>query len=138
MNKYIKEIQKYKTDMAKTVVIDLDGVLTDFENCTYGCDYSDYPEKWQKLQRLKCPLRPGAVEFLTRLKEMGLKIIIYTSRIQAEASDTYAWLTQNKVPYSDIVFGKPRGVIYIDDLAHEFKNFTEAEKEIIRRTQDVH
>ena len=133
MNKYLKEIQKFKTDMSRAVVVDLDGVITDFEHCTVGCNYTGYPERWQQLKRDQCPLRQGAVEFLTRLKNSGLKIIIYSSRIQQESKSTWNWLKKHHVPFDELVLDKPRGFCYIDDLAHEFKSFEEAEKEICAR-----
>lgn len=114
--------------MAKTIVIDLDGVIADFENCKEGCDYSGYPETYQQLKRLNCPLREGAIEFLTKIKSQGFKIIIYTSRVQQESKLTLDWLKKYKIPYDELYLDKPRGIIYIDDLAHEFKSFEEAEK----------
>jgi len=134
MNKYLQEIHKAKTDMARTVVIDLDGVLTDFENCKVGCNYEGYPKTYKQLQRDKCPLREGAQEFINNLRKKGFKIIIHTSRIPEEGFVTVKWLWRNKIHYDRIRYNKPRGIIYIDDLAHEFKNFKEAEKEICNRS----
>jgi hypothetical protein len=36
---------------------------------------------------------------------------------------TYQWLERHAVPYDEIVFGKPYGDIYIDDLGHRYLNW---------------
>ena len=133
MNKYLKEIHKAKTDMAKSIVIDLDGVITDFEHCSIGCDYTGYPEKYLQLQRDKCPINPDAISTLKKIKSKGMRIIIYTSRILAEKKVTENWLKKNGVIYDELVFGKPRALLYCDDLAHEFKSWDNLLKEIDKR-----
>jgi uncharacterized HAD superfamily protein len=135
MNKYLSEIHKANNSMSKTIVIDLDGVITDFESCKVGCDYSGYPKTHTQLQRSKCPLRKGMKEFLDHLKNQGYSITIFTSRVSSESHVTRQWLEENKIHYDNISFDKPRGFIYIDDLAHEFTTTYEAFKEIQLRTQ---
>lgn len=38
---------------------------------------------------------------------------------------TIQWLDQHSIPYDEIVFGKPYGQVYIDDLAISFKSWPE-------------
>ncbi len=136
MNNYISEIKKAKTDMATTVVIDLDGVIVDFDNCPHRgiCDYSGYPDT-SNLYRDRCPLHPDALEYLKKIKDLGLNIIIHTSRVESERSITTVWLIEHKVPYSKLVMNKPRGIFYADDLGHKFINWNDMYSEIVKVTK---
>jgi len=138
MNKFLKEIGKGTNLMRYTVVIDIDGTLADFENCTEGCDYTDYPKRCEHLKREKCPLIAGAKESLDVLKEMDLNIVLFTSRIEAEREVTEAWLKQHELPYDELVMEKPRGFIIVDDLAFRFKgSWAEALHEIVFRVNKM-
>ena len=130
--KYLDEIAKAQTDMAKTVIIDIDGVLVDFDNCTEGCDYSGYPHTIN-LRRDKCPEMDGAKEALSVFKNMGLTIILVTSRVEEERDVTVKWLEDHDLLYDSLVMGKPRGIIYIDDLAYKFTDWNETLHEVIYR-----
>lgn len=72
-----------------------------------------------------------------RSADHGAKIIIYTSRgmnscngdaalAERKNRDTIEkWLSKNRVPYDEIIFGKPLADVYIDDKgmsAESFKN----------------
>lgn len=133
MNKFLSEIHKANNAMSKTIVIDLDGVIADFENCTVGCDYSGYPETATSLRRDLCPVCEGMSGFLEELKSEGYKIIIHTSRVTDEMYATICWLQEHNIRYDEIYFNKPRGFIYVDDLAHEFKSIADVRSEIKRR-----
>jgi hypothetical protein len=136
--KFLAEIMKLGTEMSKTIVVDLDGVIVDFENCPNRgiCDYSGYPTS-SKLKRTECKVNPSASTFLNRIRdELGLKIVIVTSRVQSESYHTKIWLKTNNIPYDEIHFNKPRGLIYIDDLGHEFKSWSNVFKEIKKRIGD--
>lgn len=103
------------------VVVDLDGTICELkkENQSYG-DVR--------------PL-PGAVETLWSLKTAGHTIIIYTARnmrtcggnvgkvVANTGKLTLDWLEQYDVPYDELVFGKPQGDLYIDDLGHRFEGW---------------
>jgi capsule biosynthesis phosphatase len=72
---------------------------------------------------------PLVIERLQELRDQGCHIILHTARrmrkhkgdipaIEAEVGEiTRTWLQENKVPYDELVFGKPFADIYIDDKA---------------------
>jgi capsule biosynthesis phosphatase len=107
----------------KRICIDLDGVIANFKK--NGESYSDV-----------LPVE-GAIEKLTKLKEAGHYIIIFTARhmktcngnvgqvIAKQGKATLDWLTKHSVPYDEIYFGKPWADIYIDDNALRFSNWNQ-------------
>ena len=125
MNKFVSEIKKSNNEMAKNVVIDLDGVIIDFNHCkNIGiCDYSNYPDCLDKLKRTECPMNSSARLYMGMMKKIGMNIIIWTARVEEEREVTEEWLKKNKIPYDDLIMGKPRATVYIDDLAHRFINW---------------
>lgn len=72
---------------------------------------------------------PTVIGKLQDLKDQGCHIILHTARrmrkhkgdmaaIEEEVGAiTRTWLQENKVPYDELVFGKPFADIYIDDKA---------------------
>ncbi len=100
------------------IVIDLDGTICNIrkENETYA----------------QVSVIPGAVETLHALKREGHYLIIHTARhmktcngdvkkvIEKMEAITKNWLAQHGIPYDELIFGKPHGDLYIDDLAHRF------------------
>lgn len=99
----------------KTICIDIDGVVVDFDNCNEGCNFITIPPKWSK-----CPMRFGADKFVRRLKEFGYKVVFYTGRGEVDKEPTEEWLRRHKIPFDELVMGKPRALVYIDDLAYRF------------------
>jgi hypothetical protein len=122
-------------DMRHNIVVDLDGTIVDIMNCDEKCDYEDYPKNCENLRRDKCPMVNGAFECLLKLKKLGFKIIIWTSRVESERVDTVMWLKKNNIPFDELVMEKPRGFIYIDDMAHPFNNWYTTLNEICRRVE---
>ena len=120
--------------MSNTVVIDLDGVIIDFENCEYRgtCNYTNYPHG-STLHRDKCKYNTDSRSIINLLDTMGINIIIYTSRDECERGVTEKWLSDNGIHYDELVMNKPRGFIYIDDLAHRFTSWHETYHEIVTR-----
>ncbi|PZD95303.1 capsular biosynthesis protein [Paenibacillus sambharensis] len=106
------------------IVIDLDGTLCGLRQ--EGQTYADV-----------LPLE-GAVEAVKQLKAEGHTIIIHTARnmkttggnvggaIANIGLTTQRWLERFEVPYDELVFGKPYGHLYIDDLAHQFQGWEHA------------
>ena len=88
---------------------------------------------------------PEAIASLTRLREQGAYIIIYTalrmrthngnveSAISEVGNLTRKWLIDHNVPYDELVFGKPYAHCYIDDLAVRFETWPRAMEEIARK-----
>jgi capsule biosynthesis phosphatase len=110
------------------VVIDLDGTICSLKE--QGQTYEDV-----------VPLR-GAIAALRKLKESGHEIIIHTARnmktcegnvgkVMANVGKiTLDWLHKYKIPYDEIVFGKPNGDIYIDDKALLFSEWSDAMQQL--------
>jgi len=116
-----------ETNMRNAICFDLDGVIADFYHCPEDCNYTLYPNT--KLHRAKCPLTPGTVGALTKLKKKGYKIIIWTGRVETEREITEHWLKFHNVPYDELIMNKPRAMLYIDDFGYRFNgNFNEVLK----------
>jgi capsule biosynthesis phosphatase len=79
--------------------------------------------------------QPGAREALQELKRRGAYIIIYTARrmrthegdvakvVEEVGGLTEDWLQKQRIPYDELVFGKPYAHVYVDDLAHRFESW---------------
>lgn len=110
------------------IVIDLDGTICSLKQ--EGQSYEDV-----------VPL-PGAVAALRRMKAEGHEVIIYTARnmrtregntgkvVASVGKLTLDWLEHYGIPYDEIVFGKPYGHIYIDDLGYGFSGWEAAEVQL--------
>ena len=97
------------------VIIDLDGTICSEE---------------KQFSRALAKIKDGAKECLEKLREKGYKIIIYSARTWAEYEMTENWLKENKVPYDQIILGKPQGDYWIDDRAIRFRSWEKVIKEI--------
>ncbi|MGH2267811.1 HAD hydrolase family protein [Campylobacter taeniopygiae] len=121
----------------KTIIIDLDGTLT------IDDDKVDYCDKKPNLT---------LVETIKEYKKQGFKITIFTSRnmrtfnndIEKIKTHTLpiiiSWLDKHKIPYDDIIVGKPWcgfDGFYVDDKAirpSEFINLKYEEiKELLKK-----
>ncbi|MGH2328086.1 HAD hydrolase family protein [Campylobacter taeniopygiae] len=121
----------------KTIIIDLDGTLT------IDDDKVDYCDKKPNL---------ALVETIKEYKKQGFKITIFTSRnmrtfnndIEKIKTHTLpiiiSWLDKHKIPYDDIIVGKPWcgfDGFYVDDKAirpSEFINLKYEEiKELLKK-----
>jgi capsule biosynthesis phosphatase len=103
------------------IVVDLDGTI-----CTLKKPEETYADV--------LPM-PGAVFSLRKLKQEGHEIVIYTARnmkttagnvgkVHANVGKlTLDWLEQYGIPFDEIVFGKPIGDIYVDDLGYRFRDW---------------
>jgi len=133
---FFDKVSNSQNEMKTTVLIDIDGVLVDTDNCNEDCDFTHYPHHIN-LRREKCPLMDGAKESLDTIKNMGLTIILFTSRVEEERQATEDWLSHHKLPYDRLVMNKPRSFIIIDDLAHKFTGWGEALHEIVYRNNKM-
>ncbi|MGJ0112866.1 HAD-IIIC family phosphatase [Campylobacter molothri] len=121
----------------KTIIIDLDGTLT------IDDDKVDYCDKNPNL---------ALIETIKEYKKQGFKITIFTSRnmrtfnnnIEKIKTHTLpiiiSWLDKHKIPYDDIIVGKPWcgfDGFYVDDKAirpSEFINLKYEEiKELLKK-----
>lgn len=104
--------------MQKSIAVDLDGVLARYDG-------------WRGVDHIGEPL-PGAAEFLRRLKAMGARVVIYTTRTNADPAVSERresvemltqrvrlWLDAHGLPYDEIYVGqgKPLASAYVDDRA---------------------
>lgn len=76
----------------------------------------------------------GVIEKLIQWHEQGHYIIIHTARhmvtcdgniqltIDKIGEITKAWLSFWKIPYDELIFGKPYADVYIDDKALKFED----------------
>ena len=119
-------------DMVENIVIDMDGVLTDFYRCRERCIYSNYPMNINDLKRDQCPLVRHAWSALRALRRAGFGIILWTGRVEAERKVTEKWLAEHDFPYDKLIMDKPRAVMYIDDFGYHFKNWDDAVQEITK------
>ena len=102
------------------IVFDLDGVVCELKKPSES--YSDVIPKKKVIQKMR------------NLKEDGHYLIIHTDRhmrtcegdvtkvIEKIGKVTEDWLEKWKVPYDEIIFGKPYADVYIDDLGVEFSS----------------
>ena len=102
------------------IVFDLDGVICELKKPSES--YLDVNPKKKVIQKMR------------DLKEEGHYLIIHTGRhmrtcegdvtkvIEKIGKVTEDWLEKWKVPYDELVFGKPYADVYIDDLGHEFSS----------------
>ncbi len=103
------------------IVIDLDGTI-----CELRKDSQDYADV--------CPI-PNAVQKMNALRKAGHYLIIHTARHMKTCDGNAAlvekrigkktrdWLAKHKIPYDELVFGKPYAQLYIDDLALPFRGW---------------
>lgn len=64
-----------------------------------------------------------AAESIRFLKQKGFRIILHTSRPKYQETETIKWLNENKIEFDRIKFGKPRGILYIDDRGYRFNGW---------------
>lgn len=84
------------------------------------------PEKYKHSK-----VYPEAITFLRALKERGHEVIIYSSRHSEDRELTEKFLEENNVPFDELVLGKPRAELYIDDRAMKFKGWNYFDEYIV-------
>lgn len=106
------ESQSEKIDLKsaynKLLVIDIDGVLAVEQNALPLEQRSVISE---------------AQNALNLLRQKGYTILLFTSRFRSQKKATVEWLEKHCIPFDDILFGKPRGILYIDDRAYRFRGW---------------
>lgn len=111
-----------------TVAVDLDGVIFKYDT-------------WKGPLHFGEPM-PGVIDGLTKLREMGYKIIVYTTRVNPVADGNLghsapmqmaivegtlrAW----HIPFDYISMFKPLAQHYIDDRAIRFANWNQAVEDV--------
>lgn len=115
------------------VIVDIDGVIVDFNNCPHKCDYSGYPETAGTLKRMHCPIMKDAIKYLLKIRKLGLNIVLYTSRVESERAVTEKHLKKCGVPYDELRMDKPMGFILVDDMCHSFTSWRRAYRAVTSR-----
>ena len=72
----------------------------------------------------------GAKNTLDKLKAEGHTLILYSARSWNEYEMTIKWLNDNKIPYDQVILGKPIGDYWIDDRAIKFTTWSDVLKKI--------
>jgi hypothetical protein len=94
---------------AKSVCVDLDGVLARYD-------------RWRGIEHIGAPL-PGAADFTRRLKDLGVKVVIFTTRVNPAPETSghtepvgmlsrrvQEWLDKNGFTYDEIYIGTGKPV----------------------------
>ncbi len=58
-------------------------------------------------------------------------LIIYSARTWAEYELTIDWLKRNKIPFDQLILGKPQGDYWIDDRAIRYNSWESILKKIL-------
>ena len=90
------------------MIIDLDGTICSEE---------------KQFSRALAIVNKGAREALQKIRDNGHTIIIYSARTWAEYELTIDWLKKNKIPFDQLILGKPQGDYWIDDRAIKYENW---------------
>lgn len=97
--------------MARTIVLDFDGVL------------HSYTSGWKGAEAIPDPPTPGAQDFVRSLQDAGYTVVICSTRAESpEGADAMAaWLYANDFPdFLGLTHGKPPALVYLDDRALRF------------------
>ena len=82
--------------------IDIDGVLT---NETDGWNYDS------RTPNLKM------IDKVNRMFNKGHYIMLFSARMKCDKAVTKEWLKRHGVKYNELILGKPKFDLYIDDIA---------------------
>ena len=102
----------------KKIVIDIDGTIC---------------EEKPTFEKCLAKVKPGAIEFIKKLKEENNFIILYTARSWSEYNMTKYWLEENGIPYDLLMCGKPIYDLWIDDRAIKFLDWNSVETHLKER-----
>lgn len=86
------------------------------------------------------PPMQGAQNGMIHLRGMGLRLVVFTVKAHTPAGIRAVedWLQQYKIPYDEVTALKPPAVVYLDDRAVRFTDWTTAVPDIkafLRGTQ---
>lgn len=118
INSSFKFREVFMTDKRKTIAVDFDGTLCQFQHFGDG--------------RIVNPPNQDAVEIMNDLHETGYEIVIFTVRLhpkwgaeenREQRAELERWLKEYGVPYDEITNRKPEAVAYVDDRAIRFINW---------------
>lgn len=102
----------------KTLAIDFDGVVHDYQNPLPG-------------KRMGAPM-PGAEEALETLYQRGFKIVIHTVKAVTEGGREAVeqWLDYYGLDYHEVTASKPNADVYIDDKAIKHHSWQDTKEQL--------
>lgn len=103
------------------IAVDIDGTLTGEDNI--NCKGI---EDWVKHYINLVPNRVAIAKIL-ELGSLGHQIILYSSRYEEDRDITEAWLMEHGVQYDDLVLGKLKVDLYIDNRSCKLEGVSAAE-----------
>lgn len=117
MSQHMIKSLNYYSSYEKTIIMDIDDTISFAET------YSD-PEIYSHA-------KPNVklIETMRKLSSQGYTFILHTARgwiscnedaLKADKkyrAQIEKWLADNNVPYKELIFGKPYGILYVDDKA---------------------
>ena len=128
----------------KVAIIDIDGCLCEYPNPKFfefvfeemGTMFADLGElkislgdKYEEIKTLyrksgvkrELTLFPGAINGLNRIRSLGYKIYIATSRPNSAVvvRDTYYWLNSNTVPFDELIFTGDKSIFHFSTIDRE-------------------
>jgi len=124
MRSFVKR-QQSQVSWERSLVVDLDDTI-----CVADKTEADPIVKYSNA----LPIKP-IINKLKQYHSDGWYITIHTARHMVTCNNdadiaygrlgpvTVEWLDKHKVPYDQVVFGKPYGKFYIDDKALSLKDF---------------
>ena len=80
---------------------------------------------------------PEALESLAEMKRRGWKVVIYTSRVGPDLDFVHRWLKERDVKVDDVVGGKFRADVQIDDHGLHFTEWRQVMPEVRRWAERV-
>jgi len=87
-------------------------VAVDFDGTVCNTDFS---RPYIPKEEIKDKPNKHVVEYLRKLSKSGWIIIIFSSRWWGDYNVVRDWLKRHNVPYNDIILGRFKADLYIDD-----------------------
>jgi len=110
------------------IVFDLDGVICELKKPSES--YADVIPKNDVIEKMRNLKKDGHYLIIHTSRHMRTCDGIVTKVIEKIGKITEDWLEKWKVPYDELVFGKPHADMYIDDLGIEFLTRDNLDKKI--------
>lgn len=94
-----------------TICVDFDGVLYSYVSGWMGINHLPDPPVW------------GTKVAMERLKDMGFRIVVQSTRCASSAGRRAigVWLQKHGIVVDEVVQQKPPALVYIDDRGLQFK-----------------
>lgn len=120
----------------KTIAVDIDGVILDSMQGNFD------RKKYDPLNFEDFPTMDGCIEVLTKLKDQGYVIILYTARMNIDWAGNKGYTLEElgigiekemrlrNIPFDIIAPFKPIADIYIDDRGYHFKTWAITERDL--------